>query len=247
MFHDVSTSATSHPSIPVIDNRSRIARATLKGRVHSETRAIISDNVSENVSSRLFSFVEGERKNGSSPAGSEDGIVRFAAGKGKPRQFGDKPHVRHGILIRWECWPTAKRPQRFLNTRRKWVASVPVPVSSRHRGCSGSKEGEPFMASNYFFSGRSISLFDRWRDFLVKGSLKEEKRKIVGEFSSFSTIARRKEWSAASFPIPKDSGRKFARIRSRRRHLSLLPYEVPLYSVKTAPLDTRAVSSSSFA
>lgn len=62
LFHDVSTSATSHPSIPVIDNRSRIARATLKGRVHSETRAIISDNVSENVSSRLFSFVEGGRE-----------------------------------------------------------------------------------------------------------------------------------------------------------------------------------------
>lgn len=102
------------------------------------------------------------------------------------------------------------------------------------------------MASNYFFSGRSISLFDRWKDFLVNEK-KEEKRKIVGEFSSFSTIALRKEWSAASFPIPKDSGRKFARIRSRRRHLSLLPYEVPLYSVKTAPLDTRAVSSSSFA
>lgn len=54
--------------------------------------------------------------------------VRFAAmvDEGKARQFRDKPHVRHGILIRWECWPTAKRPQRFLNTRRKWVASVPA-------------------------------------------------------------------------------------------------------------------------
>lgn len=91
---------------------------------------------------------------------------------------------------------------------------MPVPVSSRHRGCSGSKEGEPFMASNYFFSGRSISLFDRWKDFLVNEK-KEEKRKIVGEFSSFSTIALRKEWSAASFPIPKDSGRKFARIQTQ--------------------------------
>lgn len=37
----------------------------------------------------------------------------------------DALHVRHGILIRRECWPTAKRPQRFLNTRRKCLASVP--------------------------------------------------------------------------------------------------------------------------
>lgn len=73
--------------------------------------------------------------------------VRFAAmvDEGKARQFRDKPHVRHGILIRWECWPTAKRPQRFLNTRRKWVASVPACLRRPGIGdgppAAGSKEG----------------------------------------------------------------------------------------------------------
>lgn len=71
--------------------------------------------------------------------------VRFAAmvGEGKAGQFRDKPHVRHGILIRWECWPTAKRPQRFLNTRRKWVASVPACVVQGigDGPAAGSKEG----------------------------------------------------------------------------------------------------------
>lgn len=54
----------------------------------------------------------------------------------------DRPRVRHGILIRRECWPTAKRPQRFLNTRRKCLASV--PASFRNWGWSpraGSEEG----------------------------------------------------------------------------------------------------------
>lgn len=100
------------------------------------------------VSRLLFFFFRG--REGGRKEETEDrktdrlGRARFAAGIGKARQFGDKPHVRHGILIRWECWPTAKRPQRFLNTRRKWVASVPAPVvqgSGMVR--AGSKEGMP--------------------------------------------------------------------------------------------------------
>lgn len=70
-------------------------------------------------------------------------IVWYFAATGKTSAMRDTPHVRHGILIRWECWPTAKRPQRFLNTRRKCLASV--PASFRNWGwslsCAGSKEG----------------------------------------------------------------------------------------------------------
>lgn len=132
-------------------------------------------------------------------------IVRFAAGKGKPRQFGDKPHVRHGILIRWECWPTAKRPQRFLNTRRKWVASVPV--------VQGSKEGMPrgnanrSLASNYFFSGRSVPLLDP-RSFLrSRGSLLKEKGKISSRLSrsSLRTIASKESFQSPKIALMKES------------------------------------------
>lgn len=146
-------------------------------------------------------------------------IVRFAAGKGKPRQFGDKPHVRHGILIRWECWPTAKRPQRFLNTRRKWVASVPV-VQGSGMVRAGSKEGMPrgnanrSLASNYFFSKRSVPLLDprsslRSRD---PFSIKRKRENFPANFSFlpsnvsreslegiFPKIALMKESSILSF------------------------------------------------
>lgn len=141
-------------------------------------------------------------------------IVRFAAGKGKPRQFGDKPHVRHGILIRWECWPTAKRPQRFLNTRRKWVASVPV-VQGSGMVRAGSKEGMPrgnanrSLASNYFFSERSVPLLDprsslRSRD---PFSIKRKRENFLANFSFLPS----NDSLEGIFPIPKDSAdeRKF--------------------------------------
>lgn len=139
-------------------------------------------------------------------------IVRFAAGKGKPRQFGDKPHVRHGILIRWECWPTAKRPQRFLNTRRKWVASVPV-VQGSGMVRAGSKEGMPrgnanrSLASNYFFSKRSVPLLDS-RSFLrSRGSLLKEKGKISSRISrsSLRTIASKESFQSPKIALMKES------------------------------------------
>lgn len=139
-------------------------------------------------------------------------IVRFAAGKGKPRQFGDKPHVRHGILIRWECWPTAKRPQRFLNTRRKWVASVPV-VQGSGMVRAGSKEGMPrgnanrSLASNYFFSERSVPLLDP-RSFLrSRDSLLKEKGKISSRISrsSLRTIASKESFQSPKIALMKES------------------------------------------
>lgn len=135
-------------------------------------------------------------------------IVRFAAGKGKPRQFGDKPHVRHGILIRWECWPTAKRPQRFLNTRRKWVASVPV-VQGSGMVRAGSKEGMPrgnanrSLASNYFFSERSVPLLDPRSSLRSRGSLLKEKGKISPRISRFSLRTFHAKASKESFQSPK--------------------------------------------
>lgn len=133
------------------------------------------------VSRLLFFFFRG--REGGRKEETEDrktdrlGRARFAAGIGKARQFGDKPHVRHGILIRWECWPTAKRPQRFLNTRRKWVASVPAPVvqgSGMVR--AGSKEGMPRGERLWpaIISSRAHSFrgFLRSRDFFL---LKEKK------------------------------------------------------------------------
>lgn len=141
-------------------------------------------------------------------------IVRFAAGKGKPRQFGDKPHVRHGILIRWECWPTAKRPQRFLNTRRKWVASVPV-VQGSGMVRAGSKEGMPrgnanrSLASNYFFSKRSVPLLDSRSSTFDREipSLLKEKGKISSRISrsSLRTIASKESFQSPKIALMKES------------------------------------------
>lgn len=141
-------------------------------------------------------------------------IVRFAAGKGKPRQFGDKPHVRHGILIRWECWPTAKRPQRFLNTRRKWVASVPV-VQGSGMVRAGSKEGMPrgnanrSLASNYFFSERSVPLLDPRSSTFDREipSLLKEKGKISSRISrsSLRTIASKESFQSPKIALMKES------------------------------------------
>lgn len=154
-------------------------------------------------------------------------IVRFAAGKGKPRQFGDKPHVRHGILIRWECWPTAKRPQRFLNTRRKWVASVPV-VQGSGMVRAGSKEGMPrgnanrSLASNYFFSERSVPLLDprsslRSRD---PFSIKRKRKNFLANFSFLPS----NDSLEGIFPIPKDSAdeRKFDPLLPRETRFSYI-------------------------
>lgn len=84
-------------------------------------------------------------------------IVWYFVATRKTSAMRDTPHVRHGILIRWECWPTAKRPQRFLNTRRKCLASV--PASFRNWGwslsCTGSKEG---ATSKRYHKRSSVSI-----------------------------------------------------------------------------------------
>lgn len=66
------------------------------------------------------------------PSELENKLSGTFAAPAKTSAMRDALHVRHGILIRRECWPTAKRPQRFLNTRRKCLAFV--PSSHRRRG-----------------------------------------------------------------------------------------------------------------
>lgn len=182
--------------------------------------------------------------------------VRFAAmvDEGKARQFRDKPHLRHGILIRWECWPTAKRPQRFLNTRRKWVASVPacLPASSRDRGWTTSRWIErgchvkrkrkprlwPAISSRvplFDLLPASRSIFDFRKE---KENLSSRISRLPPPSSSSFRISRERNDRREAILKDSDPRRCFARIRSRRGIFSPSPWrggEVPLYSLKTAP------------